>query len=103
MFALFAPAMDGRIRSIAMRSPRCHSPLVSTITLSLPDEDLAFLRKLSKEEGTSAEELLARQARNFRRVMEAPLPAAVAAATGIIAADLDVETEMAEHLGRKHL
>lgn len=75
---------------------------MSTITLSLPDEDLAFLRALSKAQGTSAEELLARQAGNLRRRMERELPGEIANATGIIAPEVDVEKAMDGHLEHKH-
>ena len=75
---------------------------MSTITLSLSDEDLAFLRTLSKAQGTSAEELLARQAHNLRRRMESDLPGGIAAATGIIATDVDSEKVVDEYLEDKH-
>jgi hypothetical protein len=94
--------LDDEFSEIALPSITCQLPPMSTITLSLLEEDLVFLRKLSKAQGTSAEELLARQARNLRRRMEAGLPVTFIAATGIIAADMDVETEMGEHLERKH-
>ena len=51
---------------------------MSTITVPLPDEDLAFLRAWSEKQGTSAEEYLARQARNLREHLQRPLhPGAV--------------------------
>jgi len=75
---------------------------MSTITLSLPEEDLAFLRALSKAQGTSPEELLARQARNLRRRMESGLPGEITNATGIINAEVDAEKELEEHFDRKY-
>ena len=75
---------------------------MSTITVSLPDDDLAFLRTLSKAQGTSAEELLARQAHNLRRRMERELPTAVVAATGVISGELDGNRAWLDHVEYKH-
>lgn len=75
---------------------------MSTITVSLADEDLAFLRRFSEAQGTSAEELLARQARSLRTQLERPLPAGILAASGIIAGDVDSGKEHLDHLERKH-
>lgn len=75
---------------------------MSTITISLADEDLAFLRTLSKAQGTSAEELLASQARNLRRRMERDLPEAIVAVTGAISPGLDADKAWADHLEAKH-
>ena len=46
---------------------------MSTITVRLPDEDVAFLRNFSAAQGTSAEAFLARQARNLREHLQRPL------------------------------
>jgi len=75
---------------------------VSTITIPLPEEDLAFLRAYSESLGTSAEELLARQARSLREHLQRPLHPDVIAATGIISADVDGEREHHDHLAKKH-
>ena len=75
---------------------------MSTITVTLPDEDLAFLRRYSKAQGTSAEEILARQAHSLRRQLERPLPPETLAASGIIASGVDASKEHAGHLERKH-
>lgn len=76
---------------------------MSTITVSLADEDLAFLQRFSEAQGTSAGEFLARQARNLRRQLEKPLPPEIIAASGIIAGDVDSKSELLDHLQRKHL
>jgi len=76
---------------------------MSTITLLLPDEDLAFLRAWSEKQGTSAEEFLARQARNLREHLQRSLHPDVVAATGIFPADLDVKQAYREHIENKHL
>ena len=76
---------------------------MSTITVPLPDEDLAFLRAWSEKQGTSAEEFLARQARNLREHLQRPLHRDVVAATGIFPADLDVKKAYHEHLEKKYL
>lgn len=75
---------------------------MSTITVSLADEDLAFLQRFSEAHGTSVDELLARQARNLRRQLEKPLPPEILAASGIIAGNVDAKTEQLDHLQRKH-
>jgi hypothetical protein len=75
---------------------------MSTITVSLADEDLAFLQRFSEAQGTSAGEFLARQARNLRRQLEKPLPPEIIDVSGIIAGEADARTEHLDHLQRKH-
>jgi hypothetical protein len=75
---------------------------MSTITVTLADDDLAFLRRFSKAQGTSAEEILARQARGLRRQLERPLPPATTAASGILAGDVDASEAHLDHIERKH-
>ena len=75
---------------------------MSTITISLADEDLAFLQRFSEAQGTSVGEFLARQARSLRRQLEEPLPPEIIAASGIIAGDVDSKNELLEHVQRKH-
>jgi|688.fasta_scaffold485826_3 hypothetical protein len=74
---------------------------MSTITVSLADEDLAFLQRFSEAQGTSAGEFLARQARNLRRQLEKPLPPEIVAASGIIAGEVNPEAGHLDHLQRK--
>ena len=76
---------------------------MSTITVPLPVEDLAFLRAWSEKQGTSAEEYLARQARNLREHLQRPLHPGVAAITGIIPSDIDAEKVYHEYLEEKYL
>ena len=76
---------------------------MSTITVSLADEDLAFLQRFSEAQGTSASEFLARQARSLMRQLEKPPPPEIIAASGIIAGEVDSKSEFLEHLQRKHL
>lgn len=75
---------------------------MSTITVTLAEDDLAFLRRFSKAQGTSAEEILARQARGLRRQLERPLPPATAAASGIVAGDVDASKDFPDYIERKH-
>jgi hypothetical protein len=75
---------------------------MSTITVPVQDEDLAFLRAWSKEHGTSPEALLGEQARNLRELLEEPLGADVVAATGIVSPDVDVEKAYYEYLEKKY-
>ncbi len=75
---------------------------MSIITVTLPDDDLAFLRSFSKAQGTSAEEILARQARSLRRQLERPLPPTTTAASGIISGDVEASKAYSDHIERKH-
>ena len=75
---------------------------MSTITIPLPDEDLAFLRAYSEAQGISAEAFLAQQARNLRVQLQKPLQAEVAAASGIIAPEIDGREMHRAHLEEKH-
>lgn len=75
---------------------------MSTITIALSDEDFAFLRAYSAAQGTSAEEFLARQARNLRESLQRPLQPDVVGATGIISPEVNGEQTYREHLEKKH-
>jgi hypothetical protein len=74
---------------------------MSTITVSIEDEDLAFLREFSKAQGTSPEEFLARQARGLRKLLNRPLPPSIMAASGIIRSDVSAREAHREWLERK--
>ena len=76
---------------------------MSTITVALPDEDFAFLRRFSAAQGISAEAFLARQARNLREHLQKPLRPEVLQATGIISREVDGEESHLEHLEKKHV
>ena len=75
---------------------------MSTITVPLPDEDLAFLRSFSAAHGISAEAFLARQARNLREHLQRPLPPEVMRAAGIISPEVAGQEAHREHLEKKH-
>ena len=74
---------------------------MSTITIPLQEEDLAFLRAYSKEQGTSAEEFLARQAHNLREQMQRPLSEEVLAASGIIPPEVTGREAHREYFEKK--
>ena len=74
---------------------------MSTVTVPLPDEDLAFLRAWSEKHGASPEAILAQQVRNLRELLGQPLGSDVVAATGIISPDVDEETYR-EYLEKKY-
>jgi hypothetical protein len=75
---------------------------MSTITISLPDEDLAFLRAYSQMRGISAEAVLARQAQMLRQHLEQPLHPDVVAAAGAIMPTHRGELEHKDYLEKKH-
>lgn len=73
-----------------------------SITISLPDEDLEFLRAYMSAQGSSAEAFPARQARNLRKHLQSPPHPDVTAASGIIAPEAGGEQAYREHLEKKH-
>jgi len=75
---------------------------MSSITVSLADEDFAFLQRFSRAQGTSVGEFLARQARSLRRQLEKPLPPEIVATSGIIEGEVDSKNEYPDYLDRKH-
>jgi hypothetical protein len=68
----------------------------------MPDEDLAFLRAWSEEQGIFAETFLARQAHNLREHLQRPLHPDVAAAIGVISRETAGEESYRDYLERKH-
>ena len=75
---------------------------MSTITIPMPDEDLAFLRAYTSAQGISPEAFLARQARNLRDHLERPLHHDVAAATGIVSAHVAGGEAHRDSFERRH-
>ncbi len=75
---------------------------MSSITIPLSDEDFAFLRAYSAAQGTSAEEFLARQARNLRERLQRLFQPDVVRATGIISPEVGGEEIYREHLEKKN-
>lgn len=75
---------------------------MSTLTIPMPDEDIAFLRAYSAAQGISAETLLARQARSLREHLQRPVHPDVAAASGVIAPEVAGEEAHRAHLEKKH-
>lgn len=76
--------------------------VMSTITVTMPDEDLAFLRDFAAASGTSAEALLGQQARRLREHLQRPLGPDVTAASGIINPEVAGREAHRDHLERKH-
>jgi hypothetical protein len=76
---------------------------MSTITIRLPEEDIAFLRNFSAAQGTSAEAFLARQARNLREHLQRPLRPEVLRATAFLPPEIAGEDTHREHLDHKHM
>lgn len=74
---------------------------MSNITISVPDEDLAFLRAYSQQHGMSPEALLARQMRVLREHLEQPLHSDVVAASGVLLPRADGLREHKDHLEKK--
>ena len=75
---------------------------MSTLTIPMPDEDLAFLRAYSEAQGISAEALLARQARSLRERLQRRVHPEVKAASGIISANVASEEAHRAYLEAKH-
>ena len=79
-----------------------HLCSMSTITVAMPEEDLAFLLSYSKAQGSSPEAYLAQQARNLREHLQRPIHADVKAASGIVPAGIDARAAHRAYLERKH-
>jgi len=75
---------------------------MSTLTIPMPDEDLAFLRAYSAAQGISAEAMLAQQARNLRERLQRPVHPDVTAASGVISPDVAGEEAHRAYLEKKH-
>jgi hypothetical protein len=75
---------------------------MSTLTIPMPEEDIAFLRAYSAAQGISAEALLARQAHSLREHLQRPVHPVVGAASGIIAVGVAGEEAHRAHLEKKH-
>lgn len=75
---------------------------MSTITIPIADDDLKFLHSWTLAQGTTVEEFFAREANNLRRHLQAPLHPALQRASGVIPADVDVQSEYREHLDEKY-
>ena len=75
---------------------------MSTLTIPLPDEDLAFLRSFAHERGVSAEGFLAQHARNLLLQLQTDLHPAVKAASGTFQATADPISEFHDDMTRKH-
>jgi len=75
---------------------------MSTLTIPIPEEDLAFLRAYSEAQGISAEALLARQARSLREYLQRDMHPEVKAASGIISPSVASEEAHRAYLESKH-
>jgi hypothetical protein len=75
---------------------------MSHISISLPDEDLAFLRVFAKAQGDSAEGLLARHARNLRLHLQTALHPDVQTASGVFSATGEPLAKFYDEMALKH-
>jgi hypothetical protein len=95
-------ALSNEGQLVAFPPGGAYPDAMSTITIPLEDEDLAFLRAWSEAQGISAEAFLARQARNLREHLQKPLHPDVAAAIGVIVPEKPGEEAYQDYLDRKH-
>jgi hypothetical protein len=75
---------------------------MSTITIPLSDEDFQFMNDWTRQQGTTVAEFFAREARNLRQHLQAPLHPDLKRATGSLAPALEGESAHLDHLDRKH-
>jgi len=75
---------------------------MSSITIPLSDEDLEFLRAYSSAHGTSAEALLASQARTLREHLQHSIHRDVELASGIVSGGVDAKEVHRAHLARRY-
>ena len=76
---------------------------MSTITIPIADDDLAFLHSWTQEQGTTVEEFFSREANNLRRHLQAPLHPLLQLASGVIRGDNEGIGEHRQHLDEKYL
>jgi uncharacterized protein involved in type VI secretion and phage assembly len=74
-----------------------------TLTVTLADEDVAFLERLSADQGTSAEDFLAQQAHSLVKLLQRPLSPEVLNASGTLLPDIDAMATYRQHLELKYL
>ena len=74
---------------------------MATITVVLPQEDLEFLQAYSQALGTSAEVVLAQQARTLRELHQKPLHPDIIAASGIIHSSIEGQEAHRDHVCKK--
>ena len=75
---------------------------MSTLSIPMPDADLAFLCAFAKEQGTSPEGFLAQHARNLRLNLQSTLHSDVLAASGTFTATSDPLSEFFNDMAKKH-
>lgn len=75
---------------------------MSTITIPLPDEDLAFMNEWTRQHGTTVAEFFAREARNLREHLQAPLHPDLMRATGVLTPGVEAQSTHLDHLHNKH-
>ena len=75
---------------------------MSTLSIPLPDEDLAFLRAFAEEHGNSPEGFLAQHARNLRLHLQSALHPDVLAASGSFQPADDPLAGFFDDMARKH-
>ena len=91
-----------KIFTLATRPGMTYIDHMSTLSIPLPEEDLAFLRSFAQEQGISAEGFLAQHARNLRLQLQAGLHPSVKAASGAFQATADPLAEFHDDMARKH-
>ncbi|TDU64126.1 hypothetical protein EI77_04310 [Prosthecobacter fusiformis] len=75
---------------------------MSTITIPIADDDLAFLHSWTQEQGTTVEEFFSREAHSLRRHLQAPLHPVLQRASGVIHSDIDGVSDHRQHLDDKY-
>lgn len=76
---------------------------MSTITIPIADDDLAFLHSWTQEQGTTVEEFFSREANNLRRHLQAPIHPLLQRASGMIRSDIEGIEDHQQHLDKKYL
>ncbi len=75
---------------------------MSTISVSIPEDDFNFLRALADSDGTTPEAFLARQTRLLRERFQRPLHPDVVALSGIVKADVNEKQAYHDYMEKKH-
>ena len=75
---------------------------MSTLTIPISDENLSFLKELTKENGMTPESFFAAHVESLRRPKCRPLHPDVIRATGVINFEGDPREAYLDHMEKKH-
>lgn len=72
------------------------------LTIRLPADDIAFVKRYAKDHGLSVTEVIDRYLRRMRALDQADLAPGVESLSGLLPGDIDLRTERDRYLNDKH-